>query len=299
MIVNSINTGASNSLNMESYKNPVCEKEDCIGVEESIGNITADVAVIAHRGASIEAPENTLPAFILAAQKGYTTVECDISWTKDSVPVLLHDSTINRTARKENGWGFIFSKKCSNYTFEELKELDFGSWKSKEYIGTRIPSFEEALKCCEEYGLNLYVELKKTDDFNIEKAKILSELVKQSGLEEKVTWISFNSDYLKTMSELMPNSRLGYLSENEPDEKTIEIINSLKTGNNEVFLNIDAFEMNKQADLMLDEAGIDFEAWNVDDEKILEKMISYDCDGITTDIFTQNEVNEFIDLYDE
>ena len=57
------------------------------------------VKVIAHRGYTETAPENTIPAFVAAAEKGYSTVECDIEWTKDGVPVILHDGTINTTAR--------------------------------------------------------------------------------------------------------------------------------------------------------------------------------------------------------
>lgn len=259
---------------------------------------TSDIAVIAHRGYSSEAPENTIPAFILAAEKGYDTVECDIEWTKDSVPILLHDNTINRTARRENGWGFLFRRKCSNYTFEELQKLDFGSWKGQEYKGTKIPSFYEALECGDEHNLNLYVEIKENDDFDIKKAKILADAVKDAGMEDKVTWISFNSDYLEMMSDLMPESRLGYLTKKEPDENTIKILKSLQTENNEVFLDVKASKMTKEADKLLDDAGFDFEAWTVDDEETLEEMYAYECKGITTNKLTEEDIDDMLDSFD-
>ena len=259
---------------------------------------SSDISVIAHRGYSIEAPENTIPAFILAAENGYDTVECDIQWTKDSVPVLLHDNTINRTARRENGWGFLFRRKCSNYTFEELQRLDFGSWKGEEYKGTKIPSFYEALDCSNEYDLNMYVELKEDSNFDSEKAKILAEAVKEAGMEDKITWISFNPEYLKMMSELMPESRLGYLYEKEPDAKTIQTLQNLKTENNEVFLDIKASKMTDKADELLDNAGFDFEAWTVDDEATLEKIYPFECSGITTNKLTEEEVDKIIDSFE-
>lgn len=259
---------------------------------------TSDIAVIAHRGYSSEAPENTIPAFILAAEKGYDTVECDIEWTKDSVPILLHDNTINRTARRENGWGFLFRRKCSNYTFEELQKLDFGSWKGQEYKGTKIPSFYEALECGDEHNLNLYVEIKENDDFDIKKAKILADAVKDAGMEDKVTWISFNSDYLEMMSDLMPESRLGYLTKKEPDENTIKILKSLQTENNEVFLDVKASKMTKEADKLLDDAGFDFEAWTVDDEETLEEMYAYECKGITTNKLKEEDIDDMLDSFD-
>ena len=259
---------------------------------------SSDISVIAHRGYSIEAPENTIPAFILAAEKGYDTVECDIQWTKDSVPVLLHDNTINRTARRENGWGFFFKRKCSKYTYEELQKLDFGSWKGKEYKGTKIPSFSEALDCGNEYNLNMYVELKDDSNFNKEKAKILARAVEEAGMEDKITWISFNPEYLKMMSELMPESRLGYLTKTEPDRETIKTLQSLQTEDNEVFLDVKASEMTKKADGLLDSAGFDFEAWTVDDETTLEKIYPFECSGITTNKLTEEDVDEIIDSFE-
>ena len=254
--------------------------------------------MIAHRGYSSIAPENTIPAFILAAENGYDTVECDIQWTKDSVPVLLHDNTINRTARRENGWGFLFRRKCSNYTFEELQRLDFGSWKGEEYKGTKIPSFYEALDCSNEYDLNMYVELKEDSNFDSEKAKILAEAVKEAGMEDKITWISFNPEYLKMMSELMPESRLGYLYEKEPDAKTIQTLQDLKTENNEVFLDIKASKMTDKADELLDNAGFDFEAWTVDDEQTLEAIYSYECIGITTNKLTEDQIDNIVNSFE-
>lgn len=288
------NTDVLNSLTAFSEKSIEGTNNNDEVAEES-----SDIAIIAHRGYSSEAPENTIPAFVLAAEKGYDTVECDIEWTKDSVPILLHDDTINRTARRENGWGFLFKRKCYNYTYEELQKLDFGSWKGKEYKGTKIPSFYDALECSDEYNLNLYVEIKENDKFDMEKAQILADAVKNAGMEDKVTWISFNSDYLEIMSELMPESRLGYLTKKEPDEDTIKTLQSLQTENNEVFLDVKASKMTKEADKLLDDAGFDFEAWTVDDEETLEEVYSYECSGITTNKLTEEDVNDIIDSIDK
>lgn len=267
--------------------------------EDSEVEETSDIAVIAHRGYSSKAPENTIPAIILAAENGYTTVECDINWTKDSVPVLLHDETINRTARSSFGLKYLFSRECSDYTFEELQKFDVGSWKGREYKGTQIPSFEEALNCANECGLNLYVEIKDNGEFDTEKAQILAESVKEAGMEDKVTWISFNPEYLKMMSLLMPESRLGYITKKVPNEVTIDTLQELQTGHNEVFLDIKASKMTENASKLLDEAGFEFEAWTVDDKSTLEKMYSYDCQGITTNELTETYVDYVIDNYEE
>lgn len=249
--------------------------------------------VIAHRGYSEKAPENTIPAFIMAAKNGYTTVECDLEWTKDGVPVILHDSTINRTARRKNGWPLIFPKNCSKMTYDELLKYDFGSWFSDDFKGTKIPSFSELLECAGENDLNLYVELKETADFDDKKAKILADLAKKAGLEDKITWISFNSDYLKKMADAMPSSRLGYLTKKDVDKNTIDTLNGLKTGQNEVFLDVKSTKISKESSKLLDEAGFDFEAWTVDNEDEIKNLESYDCKGVTTNKITEDDIKDY------
>ena len=85
-----------------------------------------------HRGYSTVAPENTLPAYVLSRKMGFQYAECDVSFTSDGVPVLLHDSTIDRTS---DGSGSIGS-----LTLEEVRQYDFGSWKGEQYAGTKIPT---------------------------------------------------------------------------------------------------------------------------------------------------------------
>jgi glycerophosphoryl diester phosphodiesterase len=93
---------------------------------------------IAHRGTTIHGPENTLPAFETAIEKGMEYVEIDVRFTSDGVPVVIHDITVNRTT---NGEG-----KVSDFTLNELKKLDAGSWFADEFVGTRVPTLEETLE---------------------------------------------------------------------------------------------------------------------------------------------------------
>ena len=144
----------------------------------------------------------------------------------------------------------------------------------------------------------MYVELKDDSNFNKEKAKILAQAVEEAGMEDKVTWISFNPDYLKIISEVMPESRLGYLTKTEPDKEAIKTLKSLKTEDNEVFINVKASQMTKEADSLLDRAGFDFEAWTVDDEATLEKIYPFECSGITTNKLTEEEVDKIIDSFE-
>ncbi|MDD3237461.1 MAG: glycerophosphodiester phosphodiesterase family protein [Candidatus Gastranaerophilales bacterium] len=251
-----------------------------------------NVSAIAHRGYSHIAPENTIPAFVAAAQHGFKKVECDVSWTKDSVPVLLHDETINRTASRKNGFPLILPKKCSNLNYNELLDYDFGSWKGSQYKNTKIPTFAEFIDCCKENNLQPYIELKETKGFDSEKAEMLVNYVKEAGLENDVTWISFNADYLKLINEQSENCRLGYLTKDFSSD-TISTLQYLNTTFNEVFLDIKAAAIDDKSSESIQDSGFYFEAWTVDTPDELDKLSSLNCRGITTNYFTNDDVNEY------
>ena len=93
--------------------------------------------IIAHRGASSSAPENTLAAFSLAVEQGARAIELDVQMSADGHPVIIHDSTLARTT---NGTGHVWEK-----TLAELRRLDAGSWLSPRFAGEQIPTLEEVV----------------------------------------------------------------------------------------------------------------------------------------------------------
>ena len=109
--------------------------------------------VVAHRGASAYAPENTVPAFELAAQQGATFVEFDLQLTKDKQVVCLHDNSLERTTDVEQ----VFPDRArttsagtrtwmlEDFTLAEVKRLDAGAWFDAKFRGTRIPTFGETI----------------------------------------------------------------------------------------------------------------------------------------------------------
>ena len=117
-----------------------------------------------------------------AKEKGFDMAECDVTFTKDGVGVLLHDDTINRTS---NGSG-----KISELTLEEARQYDFGSWKSSEYAGEQIPTFEEFIKLCKYLAIHPYIEIKA--GATQENVASLVTTVTRAGMLDRVTWISFD-----------------------------------------------------------------------------------------------------------
>ncbi len=108
--------------------------------------------VIAHRGASAAAPENTLAALRLAAEEGATWVEVDVKLSRDGRCILMHDDLLRRTT---SGRGEV-----AQYDLDELKQLDAGSWFGKRFAGEPIPTLEEAIDLCCALDLGMNLEIK-------------------------------------------------------------------------------------------------------------------------------------------
>lgn len=187
---------------------------------------------VAHRGYSATAPENTIPAYQLAKENGYVFVECDISMTSDGVPMLLHDSTIDRTS---NGSGTL-----SQMTYAQVRQYDFGSWKSAQYTGTVIPTLAEFLQFCEENGLHPYLELKSSGNYTESQIQDIVDMVETYGMKGKVSYISFSLTYLQNVRDYDDSARLGYVV-SSVSASTISAVQGLKTDNNTVFLDSEVY----------------------------------------------------------
>ena len=245
-----------------------------------IGERYDSIKSIAHRGYSIGAPENTLPAYRMAKEKGFDYAECDVSFTKDGVAVLLHDSTIDRTS---NGTGNV-----SDLTYEELLQYDFGSWFSDEYKGTKIPTFMEFIDLCIEIDLHPYIELKANGNYTKEQITTLVDYIDEKGLRTKSTWISFEYNYLVYANESNDYLRLGYLSSKFKDED-LEKALSLKKKNNQVFLDLGFMYTFSSCINKCKKARIPVEVWTVNDEILIHIMHPY-ISGVTSDKLIANRV---------
>ena len=138
--------------------------------------------IIAHRGASNLAPENTLAAFRLAKRLGADGIECDVQLTKDHQLVIAHDYfTDDHTGVK----GDIY-----DMTLAELRQLDFGKWKSPEYEGEKIPTLDEVLEVGRDMKM-LHIELKPYLDRDADFPERVVEAVCNAHMEDQVVLTSF------------------------------------------------------------------------------------------------------------
>lgn len=236
------------------------------------------IKAVSHRGVSAVAPENTLPAFEMSAAMGFKYVECDIQFTSDGVPVILHDPTINRTARNADGTELSETVNIGGITYEEALEYDFGIWKGEAYAGTKIPTFEEFLRCCRTFNLHPWIELKSESEYTQEIVQLLISTVFEAGMGEHVTFISFSYDILALVADEWDSVELGL-------NGTVANALALKTGKNRVFT-IYAYNADFSAALA---AGLDVAVYTVDTEVRLAG-ISDGFDGVITNILNPSQV---------
>lgn len=228
-------------------------------------------AVIAHRGASAVAPENTMCAFRKALQLGADALELDVHLTRDGQVVVIHDEDIRRTS---NGKGLV-----KDFTLEQLRQYDFGSWFSSEYRNEPIPTLEEVLALLAERKEWINIEL-KNGTFRYEglEQKVWN-LVKQYGMEERTVISSFNHYSLLEMKRIAPDIRTGPLY-------VAGLVNAW-----EYATKLGAYAIHPQFYSVVPEIvqeckahGVAIHAFTVDDEPMIAYMGRLQIEGVITNV---------------
>src|SRR5882757_1402407 len=172
--------------------------------------------VIAHRGASGNAPENTLAAFRKAIALGASFIETDLQLSRDARFVAIHDATVNRTT---NGQGAVHEM-----TLADLRKLDAGAWFGSEFAGERIPTLEEILEFSKQHDVVFYLELKPGGSWGGEHALIGA--LRESGEIPRAVVISFDPSIVLNLRKIEPTLMTGLLYDGQienPLDKAVEI----------------------------------------------------------------------------
>ena len=224
-----------------------------------------ETEITAHRGSSVTAPENTIPAIEKAMEEMADSVEIDVQMTSDGVIVLGHDASLKRVAG--------VNRSIASMTFAQLEQLDVGSWFSKSYEGTRIPALSEVLELCsQKIGLN--IEIKYVGK-NSELPEKTAEMIKAYGMENQCVVTSTNLPYLRRVKAVLPEVRTGYIISaaygNFYSSEDIDFI-SIRSGFVTSALMQNAHEQGKAV-----------YAWTVNSKSELERLTLLGVDGIITD----------------
>lgn len=225
--------------------------------------------IFAHRGASAYAPENTVEAFALAMEQGADGIELDVQMTKDDQVVVIHDETIDRVS---DGTGAV-----RDYTLEELKKFHFSNH-MENYENAVIPTLKEVLDLIKSSNMLLNIELKTGIYWYPNLEEKTMELVKESGMEDRVIYSSFNHYSIKKILELNPHAECAFLY-------------------SDVILNVDKYAKNagvcglhpavyhlKMAEFLKEyqESGLKVRVWTVNKKEDMEKFIKEDLEAVIT-----------------
>jgi len=162
--------------------------------------------IIGHRGACGLAPENTISSLKKASSLNLSCVEVDVKISKDSVPILFHDESLERTT---DGVGF-----CNQHNYLDLRKLDAGKWFDKKFANEKIPSLSECLDFLYEKKMNLNIEIKPNKKFELENVKNIVKLINKKPKLPNYYFTSFHIESLKLISEYLPNINRGLLIDN-------------------------------------------------------------------------------------
>jgi len=160
------------------------------------------IQITAHRGFSHEVPENTIPAIERAIEEKSDYIEVDVRSTKDGELILLHDSSLRRTTG--------LNKLIWNVTYDEIKDLDAGSWLSKDYANVKIPTLQEVFEITKGKAyLNIDLKYSSNQD---EVVYLLTDLIHEYHMEWQCIVTSTSLKYLEEIKKIDPSIRTGYIS---------------------------------------------------------------------------------------
>ena len=234
--------------------------------------------IIAHRGASAHAPENTLAAFKLAVNTGADAVELDVYQTKDQRLAVIHDKTLNRTT---NGSGNV-----SDFTLDELKELDAGSWFDPKFKGEKIPALEEVIDALPDTTI-IIIELKEGSHQSPGIEEDVIEIIKKNKIADRVILKSFNQEVLQRLRKSAPEIPLCYVYAFRIPFLSIIVDKGVSFGSifkiNVEYLQPHRLLLSRSFVEKAHECGYKVISWGVNSPRQIMQAIDYDVDGIETD----------------
>jgi glycerophosphoryl diester phosphodiesterase len=227
--------------------------------------------LIGHRGYPVRYPENTLASFKGAMEAGCDMIELDVTLTQDRKVVVIHDDTLNRTT---TGKGPV-----KDHSFEEIKQLDAGSWFDARFRAERVPELSEVLQVTAGRCL-LNIEI-KTSAFEADFPADAIEhqvvgLVKTGGAADRVIISSFDQRILRRIAALDAPPAIAYISSHGADQSVLEILRAIQA-----FSWHPRFTVLTRGQVkMLQAAGLKIFPWTINTREEARKILALGVDGL-------------------
>lgn len=238
------------------------------------------VEIVGHRGASFDAPENTVASAKLAFKDKADAHETDIWLTKDKKIIVSHDLSAKRTAGRD--------VKLSEITYDEARLLDAGSWKDPKFKGEKLPTLDELLEVTPA-GKRIFIEIKAAADTTPEIVHTLKTTLDKTKLKRsQLVIITFSYPFAKLSKELMPDLPVFWLlspPSKDPKKPSPDFDEAVAQAKAAKLDGLDVnfkFPMDADKVKQLKAAGLQLHVWTVDDPVVAKQWVAYGVDGITT-----------------
>ncbi len=227
--------------------------------------------IAAHRGDRATAPENTLPAFASAVRSGSDFLETDVQLSADGYPVLMHDTTVDRTT---DGSGVV-----RELTIAELRAFDAGSWYDTAFSGTRVPLLTEFLDLLvSSPDATALVELK--DEWSTDDVRLLLGGIYFRGVQDRVVFASFSPGTVKSLRDAAPAIPRVLIRRDLPlDPVTV----ARRYDAIAIMTRTSSLDANPDAVAEMHAAGLGVLLYTLNNEDRWSKALAYGVDGIVTD----------------
>jgi len=255
--------------------------------------------IVAHRGARSIRAENTMSAFVEAIKKS-DYIELDVGFTKDGVAVVIHDDTLERTSNVEDFAEFKKPYRVIDYTYKQLKKLDFGSWFLKEDpFGTiksgkvdieelkalktqKILSLDKVLKFLRKHKFPVNVEIKDATKTPFDKTAVqtIVDIIEDNVMVNYVLVSSFNHKYLRKVHKLNSNIDIAALQENEHPKDLVKRLKRLRVRSYHPAFHIADTDLIQN----LNNAGIFVNIFTVNDKEDKQNLFNIGAKSLFTDI---------------
>ena len=223
--------------------------------------------ICAHRGNSTACPENTMAAFRSAIEAGADCIELDVQMSKDGQLFVMHDTNFSRTTGlNKNSW---------ELTYDEIAQLDAGSYFGQAYAGEKIPLLSDVIQLAREYNIFLDIEVKPTGHENGNLAKSVTDLIYTYNFSGSCVICSKSYAILTQIKKLDPDIKTAYIT-------TIAFGDFGDLSNADAF-SIETTNLTAEKVRAIHEAGKDVYAWTVNSRTNIFKMLELDVDQLITD----------------
>jgi glycerophosphoryl diester phosphodiesterase len=227
--------------------------------------------VVAHRGASGYAPENTLVSFLKAIELKADAVECDVHLSKDDVPIVIHDEKLNRTT---NGEGYV-----KDYSLKELKSLNAGYRKrfADEFKDEKIPTLREVLETCKS-KIGVVIEIKNGPLFYEGIENKVVNLIKEFNMEDQVVISAFDHLTVKRIKSLSKDLVTAVIFSGCPVKPTLDGLLACADG-----LHLEWCYLKPSVIEEAEKDNLFVNVWTVNTEENIKKMLLMNVNGVITD----------------